>query len=431
MQVARVVVCSSGAMAMKNKISNVRWLAMLLLLLAPLALSRSASAQVAIGIGVQIGPPAIPVYVQPPCPEPNLIWAPGYWAWGPYGYYWVPGAWVAAPEPGLLWTPGWWGWRRNAYFWHTGYWGPRVGYYGGINYGFGYFGFGYVGGYWDRDRFFYNRDVDHLDDRYIHNVYDQRVERRDFHWNRAGFNGPGGIRARVTREQLLAARDRRFGATQEQIRQVSFARGNRALRVSFNHGRPPIAATVRPGVFRGRASGFAPRRQVNSPRGGNWRSFQHGRIAGRAAGPASSRGGVNRGHSFRAPANRAWGSRGQVNRSRGGVNRGHSFRAPANRASRSWGRQPMRQAPVMRRAPSRGGMQRGGYSRPAYRAPQRMSRPQARGGMQRGGMRRGGMQRGGYSRPAYRAPQRMSRPQARGGMQRGGPHGGGHGGRRH
>ena len=34
----------------------------------------------------------------------------------------------------------------GAFFWHEGYWGPHVGFYGGINYGFGYWGHGYEGG---------------------------------------------------------------------------------------------------------------------------------------------------------------------------------------------------------------------------------------------------------------------------------------------
>ena len=43
-----------------------------------------------VGVSVGIPPPALPVYVQPPCPAPGYIWMPGYWAWDD-GYYWVPG----------------------------------------------------------------------------------------------------------------------------------------------------------------------------------------------------------------------------------------------------------------------------------------------------------------------------------------------------
>ena len=76
------------------------------------------------------------------------MWTPGYWAYGDDGYYWVPGAWVPAPYEGALWTPPYWGWSSGLYVFHGGYWGPHVGYYGGVNYGFGYMGIGFVGGMW-------------------------------------------------------------------------------------------------------------------------------------------------------------------------------------------------------------------------------------------------------------------------------------------
>ena len=47
-----------------------------------------------------------------------------------------------APEVGFLWTPGYWGWGGDGFVFYEGYWGPQVGFYGGINYGFGYFGDG-------------------------------------------------------------------------------------------------------------------------------------------------------------------------------------------------------------------------------------------------------------------------------------------------
>ena len=54
------------------------------------------------------------------------------------GYYWVPGTWVQPPRVGVLWTPGYWGFVGGVYAFHAGYWGPHVGFYGGVNYGFGY-----------------------------------------------------------------------------------------------------------------------------------------------------------------------------------------------------------------------------------------------------------------------------------------------------
>ncbi|MBB5056024.1 hypothetical protein HDF16_000693 [Granulicella aggregans] len=149
------------------------------LMLAP----QAAQARVFISVG--FAPPAIPVYEQPICPGDGFIWTPGYWEYTDDGYEWVDGAWVAAPYTGALWTPGYWGYGGSGYFWNAGYWGPSVGYYGGINYGFGYFGTGFYGGYWDRGSFFYNREYNHFDrGRNYGHVYDRHID---------GFDGhPGG-----------------------------------------------------------------------------------------------------------------------------------------------------------------------------------------------------------------------------------------------
>ena len=114
------------------------------MLVAPFALMQHAAAQIA--ISVQIEPPALPEYDQPALPEPGYIWTPGYWAYdNDEGYYWIPGTWVEPPQPNLLWTPAYWGWSDGNYVFHDGYWGPHVGFYGGVNYGFGYGGDGYEG----------------------------------------------------------------------------------------------------------------------------------------------------------------------------------------------------------------------------------------------------------------------------------------------
>lgn len=230
-----------------------------------LALPKPASAQVAIGISVRIGPPVLPVYVQPVCPGPDYIWVPGYWAWGPGGYYWVPGTWVLAPEPGLLWTPGWWGYSAGLYVWHPGYWGRHVGFYGGINYGYGYFGVGYVGGEWRNHHFYYNRAVSNVNINVIRNVYENRRFRR-LSSSRVSYNGGAhGVNARPTREQRQWDRERRHGRTALQDRHDMDARNNRALHYSENHGRPPIAATQRPTEFSGRGV-VRPRQRTNPSR---------------------------------------------------------------------------------------------------------------------------------------------------------------------
>src|ERR1700741_523487 len=133
-----------------------------LILMALLLSLIPAASYAGVFISVGIAPPPLPVYEQPPCPESGWLWTPGYWAYGEDGYYWVPGAWVPAPYEGALWTPGYWGWSDGFYLFHPGYWGPHVGYYGGVNYGFGYMGVGFVGGRWHDHDFLYNTAVVHV-----------------------------------------------------------------------------------------------------------------------------------------------------------------------------------------------------------------------------------------------------------------------------
>lgn len=126
-------------------------------------------------------PPPLPQYDQPIAPGDGYIWTPGYWAFGSGGYFWVPGTWVLAPYDDALWTPGYWGYAQTSYFWNAGYWGPTVGYYGGINYGFGYFGLGFYGGCWRDHRFFYNSYYSHIGGGF-RNVYGERFNGiRDAH----------------------------------------------------------------------------------------------------------------------------------------------------------------------------------------------------------------------------------------------------------
>ncbi len=122
-----------------------------------------------------VRPVRSPVHTQPPCPVAGYLWTPGYWAYGDVGYYWVPGVWIAPPRVGVLWTPGYWGFGGGAYLWHAGYWGPHVGFYGGINYGFGYAGVGFVGGAWAGSAFRYNTAVVNVNTAVVRNVYVDRT----------------------------------------------------------------------------------------------------------------------------------------------------------------------------------------------------------------------------------------------------------------
>ena len=223
----------------------------LLIPLILLVFSHSASAQVAIGISVNFGPPPLPIYEQPICPAEGYIWTPGYWAYDPdYGYYWVPGTWVLAPEVGFLWTPGYWGWGGNAFFFHEGYWGPQVGFYGGINYGFGYVGRGYEGGRWEGGHFSYNTYVNHVNTTVIHNTYNTTVI-NNVSENHVSYNGgSGGVEARPTPQDESYANARHVGPVPAQMQHVEAARSNPQLRASANHGVPPIAATAKPSDFK-------------------------------------------------------------------------------------------------------------------------------------------------------------------------------------
>jgi hypothetical protein len=219
------------------------------LMLGMLALPAPSSAQVAIGVSVGIAPPELPIYEQPPIPGYGYVWTPGYWAYGPEGYYWVPGTWVLPPTIGYLWTPPWWGWGDGGYLWHAGYWGPHVGFYGGINYGFGYFGSGYEGGYWDHGRLYYNREVNNFGGRRLANVYDRPPTRRGFE-NRVAFNGgTGGVTAQETAQERAAAGERHLQPTSLQTQHVRAAGAEPSFRHSVNNGTPAITATSRPGRF--------------------------------------------------------------------------------------------------------------------------------------------------------------------------------------
>ena len=248
-----------------------------LLVLVLLAFGVSASSFAFVAVNVTIAPPPLPVYAQPICPGPGYIWTPGYWAWGPDGYYWVPGTWVLAPYVGALWTPGYWGWGNGFYVWHAGYWGPRVGYYGGINYGFGYTGVGFYGGYWRGGAFTYNTAVNNVNVNVVHNTYNRTVVENTTNVSRVSYNGPGGITRQPTNEERVVQADRHRAATSTQMQHERLASTDRGQWASANNGNPGTMAMPRP-AFKERSAGGpggqnagGPRyaqQQGNAPRGG-------------------------------------------------------------------------------------------------------------------------------------------------------------------
>ncbi len=250
---------------------SLKYVYLLFIALAILAIPATTPAQIAVGISIHIGPPALPVYAQPICPGAGYLWTPGYWAYGDAGYYWVPGTWVMAPTPGLLWTPGYWGWAGGAYMWHGGYWGPHIGFYGGINYGFGYGGVGFVGGEWRGGVFHYNTAVMHVDTTVIHTTYVNRTVINNTTVNHTSFNGgEGGVNAQPTAAERAAENEHHTPATSMQTQHEQAARSDKSMLASANHGRPAVAATAKPGEFHGagvvaaRSAGSNPNRPSNA-----------------------------------------------------------------------------------------------------------------------------------------------------------------------
>jgi hypothetical protein len=205
----------------------------------------TASAQFSIGFSVNVAPPLIPVFAQPPIPGYGYIWTPGYWAWDPaFGYYWVPGEWVLPPEPGLLWTPGYWAWRDGVFGFISGYWGPTVGYYGGVDYGYGYGGLGYQGAEWRGGRLFYNRSANNFGGVRIATTFSRALTPRTR--SRVSFNGGrGGLTVKPTSAEMAATRGRHVNATAAQVQRVHASAANPAFRsASVGHGRATAAVAA-------------------------------------------------------------------------------------------------------------------------------------------------------------------------------------------
>ncbi len=189
-------------------------------------------------------PPPLVNDEQPPCSEEGQLWTPGYWAWSG-GYYWVPGAWVLPPRVGVLWTPGYWGYSGGLYVFHPGYWGPHIGFYGGINYGFGYVGAGFAGGRWVGNSFVYNRAVNNVDVTVVHNTYNETVV-DNAAANKVSYNGgPGGATALATAEERAAASEAHSPPAPLQHHVVQTAAGSPALIAQANDAHPAHAVVNR------------------------------------------------------------------------------------------------------------------------------------------------------------------------------------------
>lgn len=238
-------------------------------------------------------PPPLPDYDQPPAPADGYIWTPGYWAWGPEGYYWVPGAWVEPPYAGALWTPGYWGFYGGRYGFYPGRWGLHIGFYGGINYGFGYVGLGYEGGYWNGTRFFYNRNYNRLNERVVRNVYSYNAGNRGgYAGNRGGYNAGGRGGANTGGRSGYDAGSRGGTNTGGRSGYDAGSRGGSTARPSFNGGARGVQAQPRPAEAAAGREPYAPRMSTQVQHAQSYASTP-GQLAsqnhGRPATPAVSR----------------------------------------------------------------------------------------------------------------------------------------------
>jgi WXXGXW repeat (2 copies) len=236
-------------------------------------------------VSVRTAPPALPEYEQPECPAEGYLWQPGYWAYSlnANDYYWVPGVWVAPPATGLLWTPAFWGYEGSLYIFHTGYWGATVGFYGGITYGYGYAGEGFVGGEWRNGGFRYNTAVVRVNTMVIHNTYvnDRVVYRGAI--SRSSFNGRGGVMARPNAREMEAMHQPHIRSTDEQIRNQRVARTDKTQFAAANHGQPAAFARERaPAANSGGNTG-------NQRGGGAPGTFGNQRATGATGNPGNQR----------------------------------------------------------------------------------------------------------------------------------------------
>src|SRR5208282_664252 len=91
----------------------------------------------------------------------------------------------------------------GVYAFNEGYWGPHVGFYGGVNYGFGYGGIGFEGGRWDNGAFAYNSSVNNFGSVNVTNTYVKNVTVVN-NSQVSYVGGTGGLTAKPTAEEVQA-----------------------------------------------------------------------------------------------------------------------------------------------------------------------------------------------------------------------------------
>jgi hypothetical protein len=121
-----------------------------------------------------------------------------------------------------------------------------VGFYGGVNYGFGYGGVGFFGGEWRGGVFAYNSTVNNFGGVHVTNVYENRTviqQNTIINNNHVSYNGgTGGISARPTPMEMQAEHENHLQPTSNQLQHENFAAQDRSQLAAVNHGRPGTMA---------------------------------------------------------------------------------------------------------------------------------------------------------------------------------------------
>jgi hypothetical protein len=176
---------------------------------------------------------------------------------------------VRPAQPGYLWTPGYWGYAGGIYGWHGGYWGPHIGFYGGVNYGYGYGGSGFVGGEWHGGYFRYNTAVMSVNTTVVHNTYvNNTVINNTVVNNHTSFNGGAGVQARPTPQEQTAMNENHIQPTTEQFNHNHTASLDRNQFASANGGHPGTTAMNNVGGTRFNPQGRNAPAPVARPAGG-------------------------------------------------------------------------------------------------------------------------------------------------------------------
>src|SRR5208282_2159074 len=204
-----------------------------------------------------------------------------------------------------------------------------VGFYGGVNYGFGYGGVGYEGGYWNNGAFYYNRSVNNVNVTNIHNVYNKTVI-NGTRVNHVSYNGgAGGINVRPTQAEETAAHEQHRSPTAMQTQHVHAASSNHALLASVNHGRPAIAATPKPSAFSGHGV-VAARQAGTTYKAAQDKATENKTVATR---PNENRAAENKAAASRSNENRA--AENKAAASRSNENRAAENKAAASRSNQN------------------------------------------------------------------------------------------------